>query len=139
MGEERGTRESTEGLSAERIARNDAVFRKVNEEIREAAERIEVDMKVPFICECADPNCRKLLRLTLEEYRAVRSDARHFINAPGHEAAAQGWGEVVARSDGYVTEEKVAVAGEIAEQLEHEPNPATAPVDTRADDTDNVG
>ena len=111
----RGTRKSTEGWSAERIARNDAVFRKANEEIREAAERLDVDMKVPFICECADPNCRTILRLTLEEYRAVRSDARHFINAPDHEAAAQGWGDVVARSDGYVTEEKVASAGEIAE------------------------
>ena len=134
MREERGTRESTEGLSAERIARNDAIFRKANEKIREAAERFEVDTKVPFICECADPKCRKILQLTLPEYRAVRSDARRFINAPGHEAAAQGWGEVVARFDGYVTEEKVAVAGEIVEQLEHEPDPATAPVDLGADD-----
>ena len=95
-------------------------------------------MKVPFICECADPNCRTILRLTLDEYRAVRSDARHFINAPDHEAAAQGWGEVVARADGHVTEEKVASTGEIAEQLKHAPNPATASVDVGADDEGNV-
>jgi hypothetical protein len=139
MGEERGTRESTAGLSAERIARNEAIFRRENDKIREAAERFDVDMRVPFICECADPSCRKILPLTLQEYRAVRSDARHFINAPGHEAAAQGWGEVGARFDGYVTEEKVAVAGEIAEQLEHEPDPATAPVDVGADDAGTVG
>ena len=139
MEAERGTRESTEGFDAERIARNEAIFRKANEGIREAAERLEVDMKVPFFCECADANCREILRLTLDEYRLVRSDARHFINAPGHEAASQRWGEVVARFDGYVTEEKAALAGEIAEQLEGEPNPATAPVDERADDADALG
>ncbi len=133
----RGTGESTAGFSAERIARNDAIFRKANEEIREAAERLEVE-NVPFICECADPSCREILLLTLEEYREIRTNARHFINAPGHEAAAQGWGEVVGVSDGYVTEEKLSVAGEIAEQLEHEPNPATAPVDVRDDDADMV-
>ena len=38
MDEEHGTDHSTAGLSAERIARNDAIFRHANEGISEAAE-----------------------------------------------------------------------------------------------------
>jgi hypothetical protein len=67
--------------------------------------------------------------MTAAEYAEIRSDPRCFLNAPGHEAAAQGWGQVIARHDNYVVVEKVGPAGEVAEQLEGEPNPATATVE----------
>ena len=124
MDAERGTAESTQGLSAERIGRNDAIFRDANEAIRQTAETYGFDDKVPFVCECADPNCREILRLTLAEYSEVRRDPRHFVNAPGHETAAREWGEVVARADGYVTVAKLGPAAEVAERLEGEPGEA---------------
>jgi hypothetical protein len=132
VGEQHGTDASTAGLSAERIARNDAIFRKANEAIAEAAQDAEVDEHVPFICECADPACTEVIRMSAEDYSEIRSDPRHFLNVPGHEASGQGWAQVVETHDGYLVVAKVGPAGEVAEQLEGDPDPATAEVD--ADD-----
>jgi hypothetical protein len=129
MGEQHGTDASTAGLSAERIGRNDAIFRKANEAIAEAADDAEVDEQVPFICECADPACTEIIRMSVEEYSEIRSDPRHFLNAPGHQGASQGWGQVIEEGDGYVVVAKIGPAGEVAEQLEGEPDPATAEVE----------
>ena len=131
MADEHGTDHSTAGLSAERIARNDSVFRKANEGIRAVAGE-EREEPTPFICECADPACREIVFMTLAEYRAIRSNPRTFLKVPGHEAAAQGWARVVERHDNYVVVEKVGIAGEVVEQLDGEPNPATASVEVDA-------
>jgi hypothetical protein len=127
--EQRGTDHSTAGLSAERIARNDAIFRNANEGISEAAEAVEMEDRVPFICECADPACREIVQLSMPEYRKIREDPRLFLNVPGHEASAQGWGQVVETHGRYVAVAKVGPAGEVAEQLEGEPDPANAAVE----------
>jgi hypothetical protein len=103
--------------SAERIARNDAVFRSANEAIAEAADEYDVEGPLPVICECAEPTCKEILRLTREEYRQVRSDPRTFLNAPRHQVAARGWGEVVAEHEGYVVVRKIGRAGDIAAGL----------------------
>jgi hypothetical protein len=131
MADEHGTDHSTAGLSAERIARNDSIFRKANEGIR-AAARDELEQPLPFICECADPACRDIVLMRLAEYRAIRANPRLFLKVPGHEAAAQGWGRVVERHDNYVVVEKVGIAGAVVEQLEGKPNPATASVEVEA-------
>ena len=120
MSHELGAAESTAGMGVERIARNDAIFREANDRIGDAAEHHQVDMRVPFICECADSSCREIIPLMLADYAQIRSDPRHFLNVAGHEASAQGWVEVVARTDGHVTVEKLGLAGEIVEELEGE-------------------
>lgn len=102
----------------ERIALNQATFREANERINAAAGVYDVDIPVPFICECADPTCAEIVRLALSEYEEVRADPRHFLNVPGHQAAAQGAAVVVAERDGYVIAEKIGHAGEIAESLD---------------------
>ena len=121
MTEERGTAQSTAGFSMERIVRNDAIFREANEGIREAAEdHLEGGEQVPFLCECADENCRELVQLTLAEYQSIRSDPRLFVNVAGHQASAHGWAEAIASRDGHVVVEKVGLAGDLAEELEGE-------------------
>jgi hypothetical protein len=117
------------GLSAARIARNDAIFRKANEGISEVAGAAEFAHPVPFSCECADPGCREMVLMTLQEYGAVRKDPMTFPNVPGHEAADQGWGRVIETHDNYVVVARVGPAAEVAEQLAGEEDPATAPVD----------
>jgi hypothetical protein len=129
MDQEHGTDHSTAGLSAERIARNDAIFRQANEGISEMAESTEYPHSVPFICECADPACRDMVLLTLQEYGAVRQDPTTFLNVPGHQASAQGWARVIETHDKYVVVAKIGPAAEVAEQLDGQPDPATAPVD----------
>ena len=73
---------------SEPIPRNDVLFREANERIRAKAEEYGVDIAVPFICECSDPTCLELVRLPLDEYRAIREHPARFFNVPGHEVHA---------------------------------------------------
>ncbi len=92
---ERDDDEQPDLVTQERVARNDALFREANEGIQEAASKYDVLEQIPFICECADGNCRELLVLSMDEYEEIRGNPRHFLNAPGHVRAAQGAAEVV--------------------------------------------
>lgn len=71
-------------IEAEKIARNEALFREVNERIAETAERFDAD-EARFVCECADPACTERVDVTLEEYEDVRKDGATFLLVPGHE------------------------------------------------------
>jgi hypothetical protein len=104
-------------VSAARVAENQARFREINERIRTAAERGSMEL-MPVVCECADVDCRQILRLPLAEYEAIRASGRRFLNARGHEDASAGWANVIEVRDGYVVVEKVGEAGQIAEELD---------------------
>ena len=105
-------------LSAERVARNQATFREANEQIADRATEYELDDRVPFICECADPACREIIRVSLDEYAHVRSHARWFLNAIGHQVAAGSHGKVIEDNSHYVISEKTGAAGRVAEDLD---------------------
>jgi hypothetical protein len=104
--------------SAERVGRNDAIFREANERIRDSAEGKDIREKIPFLCECAEESCTQVVPLSDREYERIRADPTHFLNAPGHEVAAGPHGEVIERNDGYVIVQKIGKAGEIAEELD---------------------
>jgi hypothetical protein len=94
-------------LTAERIKRNNAVFREANERIHEAVQHFEHEVsRIPFLCECPVEDCVELVRLSDEEYRAIRAGPRHYVTAAGHESAEKPVGRVVAHNDGYVIVEK---------------------------------
>jgi hypothetical protein len=63
--------------------------RQSNERIAEQAERLHFVSRVPMVCECADGDCRQIILLGLEEYRAARLEA-DFLTAPGHAIANAG-------------------------------------------------
>lgn len=105
-------------LIEERVALNDAAFRDANERIGAAAGVYDVQTPIPFICECADPNCTEVVTLDLDQYEEIRADSRRFFNIPGHEAASQGAAVVVTERDGYVIVEKTGRAGDVAEALD---------------------
>jgi hypothetical protein len=91
----------------ERIARNNVTFREANEKIRAKADEYDAPLeRIPFLCECARPDCVEILRLTLDEYRKVRSNPAHFVAAIGHEEAEDPVGRVVSESNRYVIIEK---------------------------------
>jgi hypothetical protein len=91
----------------ERIAKNNFTFREANEKIRAKADAYDAPLeRVPFLCECANPGCTEIVRLTLAEYGDIRADSTHFLTAPGHEQAEEPVGRVVDRRDGYVVVEK---------------------------------
>jgi hypothetical protein len=108
--------QSDDELIQERLARNQTAFREANERIESTAEGMALLGRVPFICECADPGCTEIVRLSLVEYEQIRQYATRFFNTPGHEILSvdAGASVVVGEMPGCVLVEKVGVAGEIA-------------------------
>jgi hypothetical protein len=94
-------------ITVERIERNNAVFRGANENIRDAVAQYDHGLEqIPFLCECPVEDCVEIVRLTQEEYEAVRADPNHYVTAVGHEGAEAPVGHVVSRNDAYVVVEK---------------------------------
>jgi hypothetical protein len=72
----------------ERIARNEALFRSVNERVRDLAGSFAVDAEpepVAFVCECGSADCAASIALTIRDYERIRADPAHFFVVPGHE------------------------------------------------------
>jgi hypothetical protein len=106
------------GAAEERLARNEAFFREVNERINDVARSFGGDGdgdKYEFLCECVDLDCVERIPLTLAEYQAVRADNRRFIVARGH--VIREIEAVVERDDDYEVVQKVGVAGDVADEL----------------------
>lgn len=73
----------------ERQARNEALFREVNERIASLGERAEAwspDGSVDFLCECGEEGgCGQRVRVPVDVYHRVRSQDDRFVVRPGHE------------------------------------------------------
>ncbi len=71
---------------AERIGRNEALFREVNENIERISATLEVsDEKLKILCECGVPTCLEQLDVPVADYERVRSASTLFLIKPGHE------------------------------------------------------
>ncbi|HEY2311581.1 MAG TPA: hypothetical protein VGH46_10785 [Gaiellaceae bacterium] len=102
----------------ERLARNETLFRSVNENIEEAATSSQFDDHTfEFFCECSNIDCTRLLPMTVSEYERVRADPKQFVVAPGHELPEIEY--VVVRKDAY---QVVIKEGDAADFVtEHDP------------------
>ena len=99
-----------------RAARNQAMFRMVNEKMRELNEALStVTDEYAIACECADTGCVETVSIRQQDYMAVRSSPRRFVVLPGH--VVPGVEQVVSEDGGYAVVEKVGAAGELAAQL----------------------
>jgi hypothetical protein len=101
----------------ERLAKNENLFRTLNENIAELAGTLGDETPYEFICECSSNGCVEQLVLSLREYEAVRSEGTLFLVRSGHEDIEVE--QVVAVHDGYVVVEKDGLAGLIA--IEEDP------------------
>jgi hypothetical protein len=95
----------------EQAARNQLVFREVNERIAELNERNENGSGI-FICECSDPACAEAIEMAADEYEAVREEGTRFVVVSGHQIPELE--RVVDGNDRFLVVEKVGSAGEIA-------------------------
>jgi hypothetical protein len=68
---------------AKRIARNEALYREVNERVEEVSAAALHD-RIEFLCECGSANCTESILLGREEYEHLRSDPLLFGVKPGH-------------------------------------------------------
>jgi hypothetical protein len=102
-------------LREQRAARNEALFREVNENIARLEDRHGQTESAPvFVCECANPECTEQLSIDRETYRRARTEPRWFLLLPGHEEAQLE--RVVERHPEYLIVEKTGAAGDVAEQ-----------------------
>jgi hypothetical protein len=74
------------GEREDRIARNEALFRSVNERVRElAGAGASESNALAFVCECGAADCAASVELTIPEYEGVRADSAQFFVVSGHE------------------------------------------------------
>ena len=100
---------------AERAARNEEVFRSINERIEEAAERHGRDVPLRLHCECGHASCFETIDLMPDVYERVSAFEHRFIVLPGHDEPEVEL--VVEKHDGWLVVEKV---GEAREQIDRD-------------------
>ena len=98
---------------ARKAAKNQALFRDVNERIEELVGKT---WHPEFVCECADEHCIETLELSLAEYESIRASPIRFPVKVGHDYPE--FERVVALSDGYAVVEKIGAAAEVAKTLD---------------------
>jgi hypothetical protein len=101
---------------AERIGKNEAVFRDVNERIEAGQLPADADKLVAFCCECARLGCNQLVEVSIATYEVVRSNSRRFLLAVGHEV--DGVEVIVGSGDDYIVVEKIGDAGRVAQSMD---------------------
>jgi hypothetical protein len=96
----------------ERIARNEAAFRELNQSLEANVHRGRTEPDFAgFVCECGDGDCDTTVRVPLDAYTSVRADARLFFVVPGHEIPDTE--DVVDAGDGYLIVRKHEEVSEI--------------------------
>ncbi len=100
-----------------RIAKNEALFRAINERIEgvnEAFGQITGDFEI--VCECGSTDCIERILISEQDYEELRTDPTHFAVIPGH--VAPSCEVVLARHDTYDLVEKIEEAAAVAERLD---------------------
>ena len=98
--------------SLERLARNESLFREVNERIENVAGENEA---VEFVCECSDKECVSTVALKLADYERIRSNSTWFFVKTGHNMVEIE--RVISEEAGYVIVEKL-VATDFAQEVD---------------------
>lgn len=97
-----------------RAARNQSLFRAVNEKLRELNDAFaEVSKTYAIACECADVSCVETVHIAMEEYIDVREDERRFLVLKDHVYPEVE--RVVAQNDGYAIVQKNADVSKITD------------------------
>jgi hypothetical protein len=61
--------------------------REANDRIVEKARRLRFTARVPFVCECGDPECRDFVLLRADELERARADGPGAVMLPEHRTA----------------------------------------------------
>lgn len=101
----------------ERQARNEALYREVNESIAGVGERRRQtlpDGRIEILCECGEKGgCGERVLVPFAAYERVRAQDDRFLVKPGHETPDLEY--AVEWTDDYVIVDKVAAAEWIVE------------------------
>ena len=103
------------GRREEQLARNETLFRSVNERVRELTATFTSDSEpdpIAFVCECGRADCAATIPMTLREYEEIRANPATFAVVKGHESPEVE--DVVARREAYFVVQKHAEEARIA-------------------------
>lgn len=96
-------------LRRERAAKNQSLFRQLNEGI----EQLSADGSfVTFVCECMDNGCTERVSMTVEEYEHIRRDGNRFFVLVGHQVPDVE--KVVEAREDYVVVSKLGPGRDVA-------------------------
>ena len=95
-----------------RVARNHALFRDVNERIYSLTEEFgshpaDDGLSLAFVCECGNVGCTSQVLVETDDYFRIRSNPAHFVVLAGHELPEVE--QVVDACDSYVVVERAEV------------------------------
>ena len=97
----------------ERAARNQSLFREVNERIVELSHRYRDEHRPnAYLCECLNVDCTATVEMPWDEYERIRAKGNRFFVLPGHEDSAVE--ALVETTPRYVVVEKIGVARQFA-------------------------
>ena len=93
--------------SDRRKAHNQRMFRAANERMEQVIDgQVPYAAVIPFLCECADDECRGRINMVASDYEGIHIDRDLFVVLRNHPTIA---GEdVVERQDGYDIVRKAA-------------------------------
>jgi hypothetical protein len=77
-------RSSVMGFREERIAKNEAVVREINESVQQAHASAPRSSFMHIVCECGYEECDSIIALTKDEYERIRNDPRQFCVIEKH-------------------------------------------------------
>jgi hypothetical protein len=72
------------GFREERIAKNEAVVREINELIQPPHEPASPSSFMHIVCECGSEECDSIIALTEDEHEQIRKDPRQFCVIEEH-------------------------------------------------------
>jgi hypothetical protein len=108
-------------VSLERLARNQALFREVNERLLELSEGFH-DGSMQFVCECSHDDCTLTINMDRDDYESVRARSTFFVVATGHEILEVE--KIIDRQDGWTIVQKVTASDYAAETDPRRQDPA---------------
>jgi len=82
-----------------RLAKNQALYREVNDRIATLTGNWWAGQRLLIICECANTGCAEQVDVPLAEYQRVRKCPDWFLIKPGHITADAE--QVIEQHDGY--------------------------------------
>jgi hypothetical protein len=90
----------------EQLAENQQMSRGANERLQQVLDgQVTGLVAIPFLCECADVECRGRIEMTTSDYEAAHILRNQYVILPGH-AMTDGERVVEEASDGYLLVQK---------------------------------
>ena len=99
-----------------RAARNESLFRALNERLEQVREGVSGDDRTEYFCECAQRDCAAMVELSPHEYEHVRAAGDRFLVVPDH--LMPDVERILEKHSTYWIVEKVGVGSYVADALD---------------------